>query len=162
MDTKMRVAILAGIVALASGIVFAIKYDEWVKNPQLIKEKRGYAVSQLSDPESVQFRAERLTGDGWLCGETNGKNAYGAYTGFKRFMSRAPDDVHIEGSGYAGKEGGQSTEQILADLDVSSNAMQSLVDAAKANPELPVPTKAERAAITESAIFKKRWADHCS
>lgn len=37
------------------------------------------------DPSSVQFREVRR-GDGAVCGERNAKNAFGAYTGFARFV----------------------------------------------------------------------------
>lgn len=149
-------------LAAAIGVVLAVGVAVWWgSNQQTIKAKRGYAVSQLRDPDSVQFRAERLTGEGWLCGELNGKNAYGAYAGFNRFLSRAPDDVHIEGIGYAGEKGGQSTRQIIDDLDVSIEVSQGLLAVAKASPGLPAPTPEEVEAMRARAIFKKRWASHC-
>lgn len=50
-------------------------------------------VKDFLDPDSAKFRS--VTGYGYveggkpelvtLCGEVNGKNSYGAYTGFKRF-----------------------------------------------------------------------------
>ena len=134
----------------------------WGIHQQAVASNRGYVVSQLRDPDSVQFRNERVTDAGWLCGEMNGKNAYGAYAGFKQFLSRASDDVHIEGSGYVGKKGAQSTRQIIDGLDVSIKTMQELLAAAKASPGLPTPTQAEIDAATERAIFEKLWADHCT
>ena len=52
-----------------------------------IEEK---VAAQLRDPESAQFR--NLHGEKTAtCGEVNGKNAFGAYVGFRRF-------VHSDGS----------------------------------------------------------------
>lgn len=39
----------------------------------------------LRDPESAQFRDLRKAG-GLVCGEVNGRNAFGAYAGYQRFV----------------------------------------------------------------------------
>jgi hypothetical protein len=46
------------------------------------------AVSeQLRDPQSAQFRHDRLVADEKLvCGEVNGKNGYGGYAGFQPYI----------------------------------------------------------------------------
>ena len=157
MKTKTGIALAAGVLMVAGGVFAVRQCIEWAGVAPL----RAHVVQQLRDPDSVQFRAEKLTRAGWLCGELNGKNAYGAYTGFKRFLSRAPDDVHIEGIGYAGEKGGQSTRQIIDDLDVSIEVSQGLLAVAKASPGLPAPTPEEVEAMRARAIFKKRWASHC-
>ena len=115
----MRIRLIAlGVVSVLTLSVFVfLKYDEWFVYPGLIQSKRGHAVQNLRDPATVQFKNEQLTSLGWLCGEMNGKNAYGAYTGFKRFVSRSYDDAYIEGSGYAGKPDARSAAQIIADLE---------------------------------------------
>ncbi|RZF63828.1 hypothetical protein EWE75_14450 [Sphingomonas populi] len=45
----------------------------------------------LKDADSAKFRNEFVnaldTGAQMLCGEVNSKNAFGAYTGFKRFIA---------------------------------------------------------------------------
>ena len=44
------------------------------------------AVSEkLRDPDSAQFRSIRV-GDGAACGEVNGKNGFGAYSGYRKFV----------------------------------------------------------------------------
>ena len=57
---------------------------------------RNAAADQLIDPSSAQFRRVELrkaTGVGddivpqAVCGEINGKNSFGAYSGFRRFVS---------------------------------------------------------------------------
>lgn len=45
-----------------------------------------YIANLLNDPESAQFRNVRLVEGGTVCGEINGKNAYGAYIGFTPFV----------------------------------------------------------------------------
>jgi hypothetical protein len=45
--------------------------------------------NSLKDPQSAQFRNERLTADSkTLCGEVNGKNGYGGYVGFRPYLFR--------------------------------------------------------------------------
>lgn len=39
----------------------------------------------LKDPGSAQFRNEVVYTEGIVCGEVNGKNGFGTYTGFKPF-----------------------------------------------------------------------------
>lgn len=55
----------------------------------------------LKDPGSAQFRNVRLVS--WysgkvVCGEVNGKNSYGGYVGFKRFVA-SPNSSEIERTG---------------------------------------------------------------
>lgn len=159
---KIVVFVVLVLVVSATGIVLATKYDDWFVTPGVIKAKRGHTVQSLRDPATVQFKDERLTRFGWLCGELNGKNAYGAYTGFKRFMSRSYDDVYIEGSGYAGKPDTRSTAQIIADLDVKNEVIKSLLTVAKNHPDIEKPSQADIDGILERAVFKKRWAEHCT
>jgi hypothetical protein len=43
--------------------------------------------ASMFDPDAAIVRNERLSGDGRsLCGEVNGKDKLGAYTGFKKFV----------------------------------------------------------------------------
>jgi hypothetical protein len=55
-----------------------------------VKDAESLAASQLRDPSSAQFRnVERVVqpdGRVSVCGEINGKNAYGGYAGFTRFV----------------------------------------------------------------------------
>lgn len=43
-------------------------------------------ADRFTDPDAVQFRQLHLK-DGVLCGELNGKNAFGAYTGYVQFFA---------------------------------------------------------------------------
>lgn len=57
---------------------------------QTIAEAQRLAADLLRDPSSAQFRHLRYrvaeTGARVVCGEINGKNAYGGYPGFQRFL----------------------------------------------------------------------------
>lgn len=52
------------------------------------------AASALRDPSSAQFRnvekIDQPEGGVAVCGEINGKNAYGGYAGFTRFAVHGP------------------------------------------------------------------------
>lgn len=98
MKTKTGMALAAGVLIVAGSAFSIQQYINWTH----VAQRRAHAVQQLRDPDSVQFRAEKLTSAGWLCGELNSKNSYGVYTGFKRFMALGEDDAWIEGSGQAG------------------------------------------------------------
>ena len=158
MKTKIGIALAAGVLIVA-GSAFAIQqYIDWTH----VAQRRAHAVQQLRDPDSVQFRAEKLARAGWLCGELNGKNAYGAYTGFKRFVSLGEYDAWVEGSGYAGKPGGQPTAQILAGIDAQIAVLKRHIEAKKERPDLPTLSEQEAAALAEQEMFAERWKKHCS
>lgn len=58
----------------------------------LVHQHRKIVAANFKDPESAQFRNEKLT-KGWtlktsmLCGEVNSKNGFGAYSGYVMFAS---------------------------------------------------------------------------
>lgn len=64
--------------------------------------------SGAKDPESVQFRGEQLHENTELgavaCGEANGKNSFGAYTGFKGFVAVEKDNALYMQDGVNGKK----------------------------------------------------------
>lgn len=72
----MRGFILVSVLALLAGC-----------GDDTIEKGRAAAAFQLKDPGSAQFRGDYITSIGSVCGEINGKNGFGAYTGFKRYMS---------------------------------------------------------------------------
>jgi hypothetical protein len=59
-----------------------------------IDKAKALAANQLRDPGSAQFRNIKQSG-GFVCGEINGKNGYGAYNGFRRFYG-TEDSVSID------------------------------------------------------------------
>lgn len=58
------------------------------------EEQKAIVAAKLRDPESARFRNLSLGLTG-MCGEVNGKNAYGGYAGFRRFYV-AGDHVNID------------------------------------------------------------------
>lgn len=67
-----------------------------------IDSAKALAADSMKDPAAAQFRnVRRSTTDAEdVCGEVNGKNSYGAYTGFKRFVV-AGGNAFMEGDGDA-------------------------------------------------------------
>lgn len=51
-----------------------------------IADAESLVAYTLRDPDSAQFRNSRLTGRGAVCGQVNGKNGFGAYTGFTGYI----------------------------------------------------------------------------
>jgi hypothetical protein len=47
---------------------------------------RDVVKGQLFDPQSAEFRNERTTDMGNVCGEVNAKNRMGGYVGFSRYI----------------------------------------------------------------------------
>ena len=76
------------IIAVSASIFLLSACSEYSS-----REREGMerVKEQLFDPESAQFRnvhegVERK--NGWIvCGEVNGKNRFGGYTGFKKFST---------------------------------------------------------------------------
>jgi len=48
---------------------------------------RAHVRANSKDPDSLQFRNEFTAKAGTHCGEVNGKNSFGGYTGYKRFIT---------------------------------------------------------------------------
>lgn len=78
----MRRLLLLGLTALLTGCGATSDAKEAV-------------AAQLKDPASAQFKDVRKVKD-YVCGEVNGKNAYGGYVGFKRFFVTDLGGVFIE------------------------------------------------------------------
>lgn len=148
------------LVAAIAGIsVFWIKYEEWIKIPRARESVRAL----MKDPDSIQFKADYLEGDGWLCGELNSKNEYGAYVGFKRFMSNAKGGkIYIDGMGALGNESdAESTEEVIARLDKEIKLLkQSNESRLNGGPSIK-HSQQERDTIVAQWIFNNKWAENC-
>lgn len=132
------------------------------KEAKITQQKREFVTQQMRDPGTVQFKAEKLNGQGWLCGQLNSKNAYGAYVGFKRFAVRDYDDAWIEGLGYSGKPDAQPTAHIIEALKFQTKVLVRIREVKTANADYPVPSKEQIDAMAESERFAERWAKHCA
>lgn len=82
----MKAAVLLAGVLVATPAV--AQYDKFVR------EAKAIAAAELKDPDSAKFRNLFVSrydkyedGELILCGEMNAKNAFGAYVGFKPFMT---------------------------------------------------------------------------
>lgn len=162
MHQKTGISLIAIGLVLVSGIVLAVKYEDWIEIPADIKERQGFASQQMRDPASTQFKSEKLTKDGWLCGDMNAKNAYGAYTGFKRFMARAYDDAWIDGYGYAGKETHIPTQRIMDELSAKITILKAQ-NALREQGIVKDPLTEDQ--VSEQVVkhlFEQRWEKHCS
>lgn len=157
----MRKVMFLVVVALvlAGG---ALKYSDWKDTEQ----KRAHAVQQMRDPESVQFRNERIAGDGWLCGEMNGKNDYGAYTGFTRFLSRNSEDVWAEGHGYIGaKREGKDAYQLAMEVSDAKAEFVRLVKLGNKTigaEDAEPPSASQIEAGAARRLFLNKWEKHCT
>ncbi|MBO9545783.1 hypothetical protein [Caulobacter sp.] len=71
-------ALAVGAVAIW-GVFFALTHDD---RPA---EAKKLVAASLRDPASAQFRDVKKS-DQAVCGEVDGKNAFGAYVGFRHFI----------------------------------------------------------------------------
>lgn len=153
LSSGFALAVVAGIAAYVS------KYDDWVTLPR----ERELISRYMKDPAATQFRQDRLTPDGWLCGEFNSKNEYGAYTGFKRFISHTKAGaVYVEGASLITEDNFDlSNEEISALLD-KKIALYDLQIAAKARGEsIKKYTEGERYRMAREERFEDRWKELC-
>jgi hypothetical protein len=56
----------------------------------IIEVAKKHLTYNFKDPGSAQYRNVVVTDQKNVCGEVNGKNAYGAYVGFRRFYVIGP------------------------------------------------------------------------
>jgi cytochrome c-type biogenesis protein CcmH/NrfG len=112
-----------------------------------IAAKRQLVTNQLKDPFSVQFRNEVLTRDGWLCGELNSKNGFGAYVGYSRFLVRDASYYQLEGWAPVAS-GNPSGDPRIAEIEAQIQRLRG---------EGSSTTDAER----NAAKFREAWAQHC-
>lgn len=63
---------------------------------------QSLVASRMKDPASVQFRNVTSHVDGYVCGELNARNGYGAYAGFQHFVvTTATHQAAIDGADTA-------------------------------------------------------------
>lgn len=124
---------------------------------RVLEEKRGFVTAGLRDPSSAQFRNESLKPSGWLCGELNSKNAYGAYAGFKRFMAKDSASAYMEGMGANGV-GETGHQQVSRSLDLRIQALEQAKDLIDAG----TLTRDAAEGWVNQRVFEIRWQEHCS
>lgn len=98
MKNFKTIAVVAVVVTAVAVAVVAVV--QWQKNSKILAvmdTHRLAVANKFLDPESVKFRSMKgythlnATGETMyaLCGESNAKNGFGAYTGYKRFVVTA-------------------------------------------------------------------------
>ncbi len=81
-----------GLIGTLAGCVTAASfYPQEISRSQIDRVK-NHLVADMRDPSSAAFRNIRSfamhdRGDIIVCGELNGKNAYGGFTGFQPFRA---------------------------------------------------------------------------
>lgn len=153
--------LLAGAsLTLAAGVAtYAAMYDDWVTLPR----ERKLISEYMKDPGSTQFRDDRLTQDGWLCGHFNSKNEYGAYTGFKRFISHSKaGTVYVEGLSLI-TEGDfdRSLEETNALLDKKIALHEQQIAAKERGEAITKYTDGEKNRMAREERFEDRWKELC-
>lgn len=100
---------------------FAVSVSEYLKRKSqknAIEQAQKVIADSLRDPSSAQFRNVRMVPykDGRvICGEVNGKNAYGGYVGFKPFVSGVTSfQIARSGGRYAELDSAANTGLIAA------------------------------------------------
>lgn len=57
-----------------------------------IERVESEIAQRMLDPSSAQFKDVRLKRPGLVCGEVNGRNRFGGFTGFKVFVAKVKQD----------------------------------------------------------------------
>ena len=88
----VRKTVLIALVVLLAGCGPKVEVESDASKAE--KVAKAGLTQDYFDPSAVQYRnmvtkGKDSPGGYTFCGELNGKNKYGSYTGFKRFYSRA-------------------------------------------------------------------------
>ena len=158
MPRPLKVLILIAAAASAGAGVLWVKYDDWVRIPQARQPVRDL----MKDPDSTKFRAESLESDGWLCGELNSKNEYGAYVGFKKFMSnKKGGKIFLQDMSLSEISDKESTDDFLARLTKETKVLQRENESRKNGGPIISFSQRERDAIVAREMFDDKWRDNC-
>lgn len=96
-----KLVLYIGLVGTLTGCVTAASfYPHEIPRPQIERVKQQL-ITDMRDPSSAEFRNVRSfamhdRNDVIVCGELNGKNAYGGYTGYQPFRASidASGNIH--------------------------------------------------------------------
>lgn len=159
-QSLVRSSCAVAFAAVAGIVVFVAKYDDWVTLPK----ERELISKYMKDPLTTQFREERLTPKGWLCGEFNSKNEYGAYLGFKRFISHTKAGaVYVEGLSLITEDNFElNGEEINALLDKKISLYNLQLAARDRGEPIAKYTEGERNRMAREERFKDRWKELCA
>lgn len=156
---------MLGKTIAAAAVIAALGAAAWWQffhKPEAeLKQARSAVLAALKDPDSAQFRNERLR-QNVLCGELNSRNSMGGYVGFTRFVS-APADYALEGSGMSRWEatlGLVGSSQLLRiGLEAQTAHLSAIL---KIPEELRVkPSRYDLDEIDAQARFEYVWKRFC-
>jgi len=99
LKTMRSLRIAAPLCILAISLICCSKSDQ-----EMIAAEK-VAAYKLLDPDAAKFRDVRQIGSA-VCGEINGKNSFGAYVGFRKFVVLGGDGKW----NYADVQSDDSTE----------------------------------------------------
>lgn len=135
--------------------LYWLKYEEWAAIPRA----RTFINDQLKDPSSTQFKNERITKQGWLCGELNSKNSNGGYVGFKRYISGGRNGTYsIEDHGSIGE---QTFEDVTSILDKKIEFLKLFNEMKIGNPDIKLPSEDARHDMAVNQVFEDKWKRIC-
>lgn len=86
-----------------------------------VKVAKQNVVSNFRDPVSVQYRNVFISKTGetaLLCGEINGKNAYGGYVGFRAFVGMLDKETTVVGGEIFPPDLAQATKAALCKVKI--------------------------------------------
>lgn len=137
------------------GLTLWIKHDDWITFP----DSRAPLSALMKDPSSTQFRKEFISKSGWLCGEFNSKNEYGAYVGFKKFISnKVSGAVYVEGLSLISAPTVDETAALLK----KENAFWDLqMLSAKTGGHFEKYSDRERNQMARIEQFEEQWNNLC-
>lgn len=85
MNKQAKRLIVAIVAIVALGVVLT------GCTPSAVDKAKAAVAEKLRDPDSAKFRnvvsGTNSEGLDAVCGEVNGKNTFGAYSGYERFMT---------------------------------------------------------------------------
>lgn len=70
--------------------------DDIRREAEIFGTVQTRVANNFRDPNSTQFRYMRFGSPGFVCGEVNAKNGFGAYVGFVRFYSDTLGNAVVE------------------------------------------------------------------
>jgi hypothetical protein len=143
-----------GLTLSIFSVILFFKYTDWFVFPAL----RAVVNTNLKDPESTQYRNERLSKDGWICGELNSKNAMGAYVGFKRFAASKDKTGYLENEGYF-TNGASQKSSLDVKFSLHSLKARKLIQENTGQWQV---SNSEADKMGMQTMFNEVWNSHCT
>ena len=155
---------IAGSLLIAVAAVGAAIWNGW---GWFGPSQRRVLLAELVDPDSARFRNEKVTKDGYLCGEFNAKNKMGGYGGFTRYMAHENGILLIDGESNwrAPREGATDHKNLVGHLRLELEILDNSDEVRKEDNALPVSQRHGEEWRNEEAhrrTFAGRWAKICN